>query len=209
MIEKLILQKKSSEKNNHGKIAYIALGSNLGASSQILDQALQFITASGVNVLGASRRYKTKPLGTKTDMPDFLNQVVRVSCHTTCHDLLFEILLKIEERLGRQRLGAGSPLLSLEREFCARTLDLDLLLFASEVHTSPSLTVPHPRMFKRAFVLLPLLEVWDNKHDAVFAGLLDSCFNVKATPKEHLQRSLKQLDWQLDCNADNYYISQN
>lgn len=205
-----------TEKNRQPQIAYIALGSNLGPSDEILDQALQFIKDSGVNILAASRRYKTKPLdiglgtpcNTKATMPDFLNQVVRVSCRSTCQDLLFEILLKIEERLGRQRPEGQHPEGPLAGTFSARTLDLDLLLFGSESHATPSLTIPHPRMFKRAFVLVPLLEVWDETQDTVFAELLNNCLNTKATPKEHLQRSLDLLDWQLDCKADNYYISQ-
>lgn len=208
MTEKTVFQQDLSEKNSPEKIAYIALGSNLGPSGQILDQALQLIVDSGIKVLAVSRRYKTEPVGTKEAMPDFLNQVARVSCRGSCHDLLFEILLKTEERLGRQRLGAGRVSPTLERHYSARTLDLDLLLFGSEIYNTPNLTIPHPRMFERAFVLLPLLEVWDEEHDMVFGELLNNYFNTRATPKEHLQRSLKQLDWRLDCKADNYYISQ-
>ena len=95
----------------------------------------------------ASSVYSSAPLG-YADQPDFLNAVVRLDTALSPEDLLGQ-LQKIEQRHGRERPFAGAP----------RTLDIDMLLYGEEAIASPRLTVPHPRMHERAFVLKPLLEL--------------------------------------------------
>ena len=101
----------------------------------------------GTNSALASSIYRSAPLG-HADQPDFLNAVVRLDTALSPDDL-FKHLREIEKRHGRQRPFAGAP----------RTLDLDLLLYGDAIIAAPRLTVPHPRMHERAFVLQPLLEL--------------------------------------------------
>ena len=134
--------------------AYIALGANLGKPAQALRDALRELGSTpGVRVLRASSLYRTAPVDSSG--PDYLNAVAEVSTTLTAPALL-AVLLSIEQAHGRQRPYHNAP----------RTLDLDLLLYGNAHIHSPTLTVPHPRMWQRAFVLLPLAEVapgWVNE----------------------------------------------
>ena len=128
--------------------AFIALGSNLGdPRQQVLDamDALQGLRDS--RVLQRSRLYRTPPWGV-LDQPDFINAVVAIDTGLSPHALL-DALHAIEQQAGRVRLERNGP----------RTLDLDLL-YMDGVHIDDArLTVPHPRIAERAFVLLPLADV--------------------------------------------------
>ncbi len=129
-------------------VSYIGLGSNLGESVAQLRQALiDLDQLPGTRVLSQSSFYRSAPVGF-LDQPDFVNAAAKLSTSLTPQQLLAE-LLKIERRYGRERTFANAP----------RTLDLDVLLYG-ELHIDESaLTVPHPQMHKRAFVLQPLLEI--------------------------------------------------
>ncbi|MEM7771444.1 MAG: 2-amino-4-hydroxy-6-hydroxymethyldihydropteridine diphosphokinase [Cyanobacteria bacterium P01_A01_bin.37] len=127
--------------------AAIALGSNLGHSQAILDGALQALRETPHVCLDAySRYYRTAAVG--PPQPDYLN-----ACAVMRTDLspraLLHTLLDIETLFGRERRERWGP----------RTLDLDLLLFDNCVVAEPGLTIPHPRMGERAFVLVPLCDV--------------------------------------------------
>ena len=115
-------------------------------------------------------------------MPDFFNQVVKIGWEGSAPELL-HLLLDTEQRLGRERPQdqAKGPV--------ARTLDLDLLLFGGEIWNLPELTVPHPRMFKRVFVLIPILEIWEQGVDQI-PGEND--------PIEFMNSCLKALIWNMD-----------
>ena len=141
------------------KIAYIGLSSNLGCTSDNLDRAINLLNAQPtVKVVAASKRYLTTPVGVQENMPDFLNQVLKLSyTGLGAKELLFDILFKIEQQLGRVR-AKNKELYGPQ----ARTMDLDLLLYNNEKWDLPELTIPHPKMFERAFVLVPLLEIWDD-----------------------------------------------
>lgn len=133
----------------HWSPAYIGLGSNLGDSRQILGQAMAEIGAlDAVELIARSSLYRSRPLGPQ-DQPDFLNAVVGVLTTRAPADLL-AALRAIEERHGRRRTG---------ERWGPRTLDLDLLVFGRRVIDEPGLTVPHPRIAERNFVLLPLAEI--------------------------------------------------
>lgn len=126
--------------------AYVALGSNLGDSRQHLLSAVEALAAlSHTQVIARSRIYRTPPWGV-LDQPDFLNAAVALETALEPYDLL-DALLAIERAAGRQRSG---------ERWGPRTLDLDLLHVAGRTMHSPRLTLPHPHIAERAFVLLPL-----------------------------------------------------
>lgn len=130
--------------------AYVALGANLGDAAQTLRDALQRLDRTpGVRLLNASSLYRTAPIDSSG--PDYLNAVAEVGTTLTAPNLL-AALQGIEQAHGRERPYRNAP----------RTLDLDLLLFGEGRIESPHLTVPHPRMWERAFVLVPLAEVAPN-----------------------------------------------
>lgn len=130
------------------KEAYIGIGSNLGEREAFLQQAVdELADHSEVDVVRVSDVYETDPVG-YTDQGSFLNMVavVRTSLQPA---LLHKHMKHIEDRLGRVRVVRFGP----------RTVDLDLLLVDDTELHDPELTVPHPRMWERAFVLVPLLDV--------------------------------------------------
>jgi 2-amino-4-hydroxy-6-hydroxymethyldihydropteridine diphosphokinase len=130
--------------------AYIALGSNLGDRWGTLSAAVRRLRAEpGLRVIDSSERYETAPLDCPPGSGDFLNAVVAVETDRDPHDLL-HLLLRIERQFGRVRTEPNSP----------RTLDLDLILYGDRVITTPELTIPHPRMHERDFVLAPLAELY-------------------------------------------------
>lgn len=136
----------------------MGLGSNLGDSASILQRALAELEAlPGVVRLDASPSYRTEPQGYK-DQPWFLNLVARLAVEEgmSALDLLHD-MLAIETRLGRVRLPAQGQ--NAAARFGPRTVDIDLLLFGSEVWSREELILPHPRMRERAFVLVPLQDL--------------------------------------------------
>ena len=128
--------------------AYIGLGSNLGDPFAQLSAALADLSRMTEMRLDArSSFYRSAPVGV-TDQADFANAVVRIETSLAPADLL-GVLLSIECAHGRERRFPGAP----------RTLDLDLLLYGAQRIATERLTLPHPRMHQRAFVLQPLLEI--------------------------------------------------
>jgi 2-amino-4-hydroxy-6-hydroxymethyldihydropteridine diphosphokinase len=129
----------------------IALGANLpseaGGRQQTLEAALKRLEASGVHVVARSGWYRTAPLPA-SDQPWFVNGVVRVETALEPSALL-ALIRRLEQQFGRQRSVRNA----------ARTLDLDIIDYDGRVEDAPELTLPHPRMQDRAFVLLPLAEI--------------------------------------------------
>ena len=127
--------------------ACVALGANLGDAAQTLHHALQVLGQTPqVLLLKASSLYRTAPIDSSG--PDYFNAVAQVATQLSAPALL-AVLQGIEQLFGRERPYFNAP----------RTLDLDLLLYGSARIDSPTLTVPHPRMWSRAFVLVPLAEL--------------------------------------------------
>jgi 2-amino-4-hydroxy-6-hydroxymethyldihydropteridine diphosphokinase len=125
----------------------IALGSNLGESRTILENALKILAQTpGVTLQRCSSWYQTAPVG--PPQPDYLNGCALLKVHLTPEELL-TILLQIETQFGRIRKERNGP----------RTVDLDILLFDDLILDTPNLQIPHPRMNQRAFVLVPLAEI--------------------------------------------------
>ena len=128
--------------------SYVAIGANLGdalATVQAAIEALRGLPHS--QMIAASSLYRTAPVGLR-NQPDFINAVVSVETQLDARHLLDE-LFAIEARFGRRRSVPNAP----------RTLDLDLLLHGDTISNDPHLTLPHPRMHLRAFVLAPLAEI--------------------------------------------------
>jgi len=127
--------------------AWVGLGANLGDPDAALRSAFGALGGLPRTVLAAhSALYATGPLD--ADGPDYCNAVAALDTELAPRDLLGH-LQKIENAHGRERPRRNAP----------RTLDLDLLLYGSLVLNTPELTLPHPRMHQRAFVLVPLLEL--------------------------------------------------
>lgn len=135
-------------------IAFVGIGANLGDARAVVVQAVRDIDAlPQTGLLGASSLYRSAPVD--AGGPDFINAVAQIRTELAAHDLLRE-LQKLEQRAGRQRPYQNAP----------RTLDLDLLLYGDLSQDETTLTLPHPRMRERAFVLLPLAEIAPGLVDA-------------------------------------------
>ncbi len=128
-------------------LAYVGLGSNLGQPVATLQAAMvQLAGLPQTRLVAQSSLYSSAPF--EAAGPDFVNAVVGLQTRLTAPALLWQ-LQHIETTAGRERPYRNAP----------RTLDLDLLLYGTARIHSPALSVPHPRMFERAFVLLPLVEI--------------------------------------------------
>jgi 2-amino-4-hydroxy-6-hydroxymethyldihydropteridine diphosphokinase len=128
-------------------IAYIGIGANLGdARANVQDALARLQRQPGCTLMAASALYRTAPIDSSGD--DYINAVARIATALDAEALL-QALHAIEQAHGRERPYRNAP----------RTLDLDLLLYGDQTINSPTLSVPHPRMAERAFVLQPLLEL--------------------------------------------------
>lgn len=129
--------------------AYVALGSNLGDRHQIFHQTIRALDLrEEVELLRVSSFIETDPEGGPPNQPQYLNAVAAIKTSLTPLELLTALGL-IEQQLGRHRIEKWGP----------RTIDLDLLLLGDEIIDSADLTLPHPRMHLRQFVLQPLVEI--------------------------------------------------
>ena len=130
--------------------AHLGLGSNVGDRLETLTSAVFALDESdGITVVGVSGVYETAPWG-GVDQPPFLNMVVAVHTTLSPHALLDEVQAT-EAAYGRDRAA--------EQRWGPRTLDIDILLYGEVVLDEPDLTIPHPRLTERAFVLVPLMDV--------------------------------------------------
>jgi 2-amino-4-hydroxy-6-hydroxymethyldihydropteridine diphosphokinase len=158
--------------------ALIALGGNVGDVRSTFDRAVTLLCdGAAVRLTARSSDYRTPPWGV-TDQPPFVNAVIAVSTSLAPHDLLNRAI-KIERALGRDR--------SQERRWGPRTIDIDLLAYDDLVLQEPDLTLPHPHLFERAFVLVPLAEI---APDRVIGGIRvgDALARVESGGIERLPR---------------------
>jgi 2-amino-4-hydroxy-6-hydroxymethyldihydropteridine diphosphokinase len=156
--------------------ALIGFGGNIGDVRKTLDRAVRaFCDGQDVRLLARSSDYRTPPWGV-TDQPPFINLCIAVATELAPRALL-ERALSIEEAAGRDRPA--------ERVWGPRPLDLDLLAYDDLVVNEPWLTLPHPRLFDRAFVLVPLLEI---RPDLTIAGrrIADALQELDASAIERL-----------------------
>lgn len=128
--------------------SYLSLGSNMGDRLDMLKQAVGLLTEHpDIHVEQISSLYETEPVGF-TEQEPFLNMVIFIKTEISAVALL-NTCQEIEQKLNRKRLIRWGP----------RTIDLDILLYNQDNMKTERLTVPHPRMHERAFVLIPLLEL--------------------------------------------------
>jgi 2-amino-4-hydroxy-6-hydroxymethyldihydropteridine diphosphokinase len=158
--------------------AYVGLGANLGDAAQALDGALKALAALPQTALTrTSAIYRTAPIDSHG--PDYLNAVAALQTGLAPDELLSH-LQRIELAGGRERPYRNAP----------RTLDLDLLLYGQDCIDTPSLSVPHPRMHERAFVLVPLADVAPadlvipgrGRLQGLLAGVSDQRIQKQETP---------------------------
>ncbi len=133
----------------NGRIGYLGLGSNVGERREHLLEAVAALPAHGMQVLASSAVYETEPVGLVLEQRDFLNACVRIRTDHGPEELL-EACKRVERELGRE---SGGP------RHGPRPIDVDVLLLGTLEHHSDRLTLPHPEVLSRRFVLVPLLEL--------------------------------------------------
>jgi 2-amino-4-hydroxy-6-hydroxymethyldihydropteridine diphosphokinase len=142
-------------------IAYVGIGSNLDEPRrQVLEAFAELDRLPHTRLVKRSSLYRSAPMG-HAAQPDFVNAVAQLETGLPAERLL-AALQQLEARHGRERSFPNAP----------RTLDLDVLLYGNAQIDSPALTLPHPRMHERAFVLKPLLEI---SPELPFKGFLEAC----------------------------------
>ncbi len=150
------------------KKVYLGLGSNLGDRIELLRKAIRMINEAAGKVVALSSVYETEPLGLESG-GDFLNLVLSLETDLSPSGLLGRILM-IESKLGRVRC---------ETRYTSRTIDIDILLYNNEIIEKEALSIPHPRLHQRKFVLMPLTELVPGLVHPVsgktVTELLDSC----------------------------------
>jgi len=129
--------------------AFLSLGSNLGDKELNIKKAIEALqTAKGIDIMMVSNCYETLPEGGGRNQPFFLNNAVEILTTLTPHELL-EKAQEIESNLGRTNKNDYSP----------RIIDIDIVLYGEDIIIEEDLTIPHPLMHERLFVLEPLYEI--------------------------------------------------
>ena len=126
---------------------YLSLGSNMGDRAENIARAIAALGQRGVRVTQESSLYETEPLEIR-EQPWFLNCAIEAETELS-PERLMEVLLEIEREMGRERAVPKGP----------RVIDIDILLYGSDIVRGPALEIPHPRMAERKFVLVPLAEI--------------------------------------------------
>lgn len=175
-------------------IAYIGLGANLGdPRRQVLEAVRRLGEAEEVEVVKVSTLYLTPPLG-PPGQPWYVNAVAQIRTRLTPEELL-RVLIGIEVAMGRVRGERWGP----------RLIDLDLLLYDGEVISGPELTVPHPEMHRRAFVLAPLAEIApEARHPVLHKTAAELWALLDAVDREAVRplRASDDVQVQVDAPSD-------
>lgn len=150
--------------------AVLSLGSNTGDRHANLDAAILLLKASDILPVKKSGIYATTPWG-KTDQPFFFNQVIEAATELGADELM-ETILGIEKKLGRTRNEKWEP----------RILDIDILFFNDEIIRSETVTIPHPHLHERRFVLAPLAEILPGKIHPVFGKTVSALISELQDP---------------------------
>jgi 2-amino-4-hydroxy-6-hydroxymethyldihydropteridine diphosphokinase len=164
-------------------IAYLGLGSNLGEREENLRQALALLSAK-VNLEEVSSIYETEPLGYR-EQPLFLNLVCRIATDLP-PDELFHLAKEVEMKMGRIISFINAP----------RIIDIDILFYEDRIMSTQELTIPHPRLQGRAFVLEPLAEI---APDLIHPELGESMSQLANDVKEH--KGVRKYEGGFDVSA--------
>lgn len=168
----MLTESADAHMTDNVKTAWIGLGANLGNAAETLGQAFNELAgAPGIVSVDRSPLYRSEPV--EASGPIFVNAVAKIQ--TTLSPIaLLDLLQEIEHRHGRLRPYRNAP----------RTLDLDILLFDEASINTPRLTIPHPRMHQRAFVLRPMLDLCPDLMLQQGSGqaLLKACANQTLWP---------------------------
>jgi len=164
-------------------VAFLCLGGNMGDRLANLKRAKELISEERLIITAESSVYETQAWGTENS-PDYYNQCIKISTELTAEQLM-ELLLTIEKKMGRVRSDNRNQ---------SRTMDIDILLFEHETINSEHLTIPHPRLHLRQFVLKPLNEIASELMHPLLqkniAQLLNECTDTltakKIEPHVHL-----------------------
>jgi 2-amino-4-hydroxy-6-hydroxymethyldihydropteridine diphosphokinase len=149
---------------------FLCLGSNLGDRAKNLERALVLLEEAGVKIVQRSSLYETQPVDL-TSQPWFFNQVVEAESNLNAHDLL-GMIKYIEKRIGGKAPFSRGP----------RLIDIDILLAEENVVQTEELVIPHPRLDKRNFVLIPLSEISPQSIHPLFGEKIeDLCRKSKDT----------------------------
>jgi 2-amino-4-hydroxy-6-hydroxymethyldihydropteridine diphosphokinase len=163
--------------------AYVGMGSNLGDRAGNLLLGVRAMFEAGLRVTRLSSVYETEPVGVEDAQPAFLNMAAELSAPLPPPEELLSILLDVERALGRRR----------ERPLQARTLDLDLLLYGGELSETDTLTLPHPRLHLRRFVLAPLAElIPEARHPLLGATFAELLAATGERPRVELWKPLRK-----------------
>jgi 2-amino-4-hydroxy-6-hydroxymethyldihydropteridine diphosphokinase len=163
--------------------AYLSVGSNLGDREENIARAIAMLCKRGVRAKRESSLFETEPINVR-DGGWFLNGAIEAETELTPAELM-QVLLEIERALGRERKTQTIPGLKE-----SRTIDLDILMFGSEVVRQTGLEIPHPRMAERKFVLAPLAEIApDLKHPVLKKTIAEL---LTATKDQSIVRPLKK-----------------
>ena len=154
---------------------FLSLGSNVGDRQKNLARALCLLEENGVEVLRKSFMYLTEPVDV-LDQPWFINQAVEVASSLTPHELL-ELARRIEALLKRRRRQVKGP----------RTIDIDILLAGDTVIDTPELTIPHPHLPRRNFVLVPLAEIAPSARHPVLRKTVAAIARASQDPSKVLK----------------------
>ena len=162
--------------------AYLGLGSNVGDRARNLAEALRRLDAlRHTKVTDVAHVYETDPVGV-TDQPLFLNTACRIETALSAEELLASAL-RIERELGRVRTVRWGP----------RTIDIDLLLYGNLAVDEPNLTIPHPRLQERQFVMIPLLDVMRDSERDWRPG-----FRGQSATDTGVRRWIGNIDWRAE-----------
>lgn len=164
---------------NYGKKVYLGLGSNMGRRKYNITAALKKLAQeSGLDISKVSSLYETEPVG-GPKQKKFLNAVAEIQTTLLPEDLL-KILKSIEKKIGRTESHA---------KWGPRVIDLDVLCYDDLIFKNKSLTIPHPLMHERSFVLVPFMEIApDFKHPVLKKTIRDLCYGLEQSNGKYPER---------------------
>lgn len=167
---------------------FLSLGSNLGNKLENLNSAIKSLdNLIDTKVVDVSNFYETEPFGVPEKQDNYINCCIKLETNLS-PEMLMGACLGIESSLGRKR----------KYKFCSRTIDIDILLYEDKHINKKNLILPHPRMFERAFVLVPLYDV--NKE------IFLKNKNIKLTTEKYNNSEIKKLNIKYDLKSFEYMI---